>query len=117
MISGPPSVSCTNTLCPYPRPCRSDAPPRQHADQWAGTLEAQLTSQVRWRETVERMVADGATTFVELGPGSVLTGMAKRSAPGATVLSASTPDSLGAVVDAAREAGVDRKSTRLNSSP
>src|SRR3546814_9080395 len=32
--------------------------------------------------------------------------MAKRSAPGATVLSASTPDSLGAVVDAAREAGV-----------
>src|SRR3546814_16919185 len=104
MIRRPPRSPRTDTLFPYTTLFRSfmapaaerlaaalaattfanatvpvianvDALPRQHADQWAGTLEAQLTSQVRWRETVERMVADGVTTFVELGPGSVLTGM------------------------------------------
>ena len=59
-----------------------DALPHQHADQWADLLDQQLTSPVRWRESVERMVADGTTVFLELGPGAVLTGMAKRGAPG-----------------------------------
>ena len=36
-----------------------DALPHQHADQWADLLDQQLTSPVRWRESVERMVADG----------------------------------------------------------
>ena len=61
-----------------------DALPHQHADQWADLLDQQLTAPVRWRQTIERMVADGVDTFLELGPGSVLTGMAKRSAPGGT---------------------------------
>ena len=61
-----------------------DALPHQHADQWADLLDQQLTSPVRWRESVERMVADGTTVFLELGPGAVLTGMAKRGAPDAT---------------------------------
>ena len=61
-----------------------DALPHQHADQWADLLDQQLTAPVRWRESVERMVADGTTVFLELGPGAVLTGMAKRGAPDAT---------------------------------
>ncbi len=36
-----------------------DALPHQHADQWAGLLDTQLTAPVRWRQTVERMVDDG----------------------------------------------------------
>ena len=82
-----------------------DALPHQHADQWADLLETQLTAPVQWRQTVERMVADGVTTFLELGPGNVLTGMAKRSAPDGTAKAAGDPASLEAVVDAAKAAG------------
>src|SRR5690606_27825101 len=78
-----------------------DALPHQHADQWADLLEAQLTAQVRWRQTIERMVADGISLFVELGPGTVLTGVAKRQAPDGRAVSVSTPDGLDAVVEAA----------------
>jgi len=79
-----------------------DALPHQHADQWAELLAAQLTSAVRWRQTIDRMVADGITTFIELGPGSVLTGVAKRQAPGGTTRAAATPEALVAVVEAAQ---------------
>jgi [acyl-carrier-protein] S-malonyltransferase len=78
-----------------------DATPHQDGAGWAQRLDAQLTSTVRWRESVERMVTDGVTTFVELGPGSVLTGMAKRTAPDATAVAASGPDALDDVVAAA----------------
>lgn len=82
-----------------------DAVPHADGAGWAGRLEEQLTSPVRWQPSVARMVADGVTAFLELGPGSVLTGMAKRSAPDATVLAASDPSSLDAVVEAATAAG------------
>jgi len=44
-------------------------------------LIAQLTSPVRWTQIVQNMVADGATTFIEVGPGSVLQGLVKKIAP------------------------------------
>ena len=44
-------------------------------------LVAQLTSPVRWTQIVQNMVAAGATTFIELGPGSVLQGLVKKIAP------------------------------------
>ncbi|MDE5736220.1 MAG: [acyl-carrier-protein] S-malonyltransferase, partial [Bacteroidales bacterium] len=44
-------------------------------------LVAQLTSPVRWTEIVRNMVADGATEMIEVGPGSVLQGLAKKIAP------------------------------------
>ena len=44
-------------------------------------LIAQLTSPVRWTQIVQNMVADGATTFVEVGPGSVLQGLVKKIVP------------------------------------
>lgn len=45
-------------------------------------LSAQLTAPVRWTQTVQNMVADGATNFIEVGPGKVLQGLVKKIAPG-----------------------------------
>jgi [acyl-carrier-protein] S-malonyltransferase len=82
-----------------------DALPHQHADQWADLLDAQLTAPVRWRQTLEHMVTSGVTTFLELGPGAVLTGLAKRGAPDGTARAAAEPSALDAVLDAASAAG------------
>ncbi len=57
-------------------------------------LVRQVSSAVRWQESVERLVALGATTFVELGPGTVLSGLIRKIAKEATVLSVSDPESL-----------------------
>lgn len=53
-------------------------------------LIAQLTSPVRWTQTVINMVNAGATRFTELGPGNVLQGLIRKTAPGAEVSSASS---------------------------
>lgn len=44
-------------------------------------LIAQLTAPVRWTQSIQQMVADGATLFVEVGPGNVLQGLVKKIAP------------------------------------
>jgi [acyl-carrier-protein] S-malonyltransferase len=46
-------------------------------------LHRQLTSPVRWEESIRAMAADGATTFYEFGPGKVLQGLVRRILPGA----------------------------------
>jgi len=51
-------------------------------------LMAQLTSPVRWTQSVKNMVADGASVFVEAGPGKVLQGLIKKIEASATVESA-----------------------------
>lgn len=51
-------------------------------------LIAQLTSPVRWTQTIQNMVADGATHFTEVGPGTVLQGLVKKIAPGMEAVSA-----------------------------
>ena len=69
-----------------------DAAP--HTDGFAELLAAQLTSPVRWRQTVAGLVARGTSAFVELGPGTVLTNLGKRNAPGAELIAIATPDGL-----------------------
>jgi len=41
-------------------------------------LQDQLTHRVRWTESIQWMIAQGVTTFIELGSGTVLTGLLKR---------------------------------------
>ncbi|HJR24356.1 MAG TPA: hypothetical protein VJ804_02705, partial [Acidimicrobiales bacterium] len=81
-----------------------DAQPHRDGEGMAGRLEAQLTAPVRWSESVECMRAAGATTFVELGPGTVLTGVAKRANPDGTNLAVAEPKALEAVREAAAKA-------------
>lgn len=51
----------------------------------ARELAFQLTHPVRWVQCVEYMAAQGVTTFIEIGPGRVLTGLIKRIVPGAAL--------------------------------
>ena len=64
------------------------------------TVVAQVTGSVRWEESVRALLAQGFTRFIELGPGNVLTGMAKRTVSGAKTLSVSTPDDLDKLLTA-----------------
>ena len=41
-------------------------------------LEKQVSSSVKWQQTVERMIADGVDTFVEIGPGKTLSGFMRK---------------------------------------
>ena len=70
------------------------------AGEWPVLLERQLTSPVRWTGCVESLLAAGASTFVEVGPGAVLTGTIKRIHKDAARHSVMTPDQLDAVVTA-----------------
>jgi [acyl-carrier-protein] S-malonyltransferase len=54
------------------------ATPQQNVDEIRKNLIAQLTAPVRWTQSVEHMVADGANTFTEVGPGKVLQGLVKK---------------------------------------
>lgn len=55
-----------------------DGKPYTDVENIKSNLIAQLTSPVRWTQTVRNMAADGATEFVELGPGTVLQGLIKK---------------------------------------
>lgn len=55
-----------------------DAAPHTDPAEIKANLIAQLTAPVRWTQTVANMVADGATEFVELGPGKVLQGLVSK---------------------------------------
>lgn len=68
-------------------------------DDWAGLLGAQLTSPVRWRQTLHAIETAGANVFLELGPGTVLTGLVKRTLKGATKISVATPGDVDALLD------------------
>ena len=62
-----------------------DAKPHQHAREMPSLLEKQVWSPVQWVASVHRAQGEGATVFVEFGPGAVLTGLIKRILPHATV--------------------------------
>lgn len=68
-----------------------------HRDGWARLLSEQLVSPVRWRESLLTLAAMGATHFLELGPGTELSGMVKRTVTGAARANVATPDDLDAV--------------------
>jgi [acyl-carrier-protein] S-malonyltransferase len=65
-------------------------------------LVQQVSSPVRWEEVVRRLASEGVTTYVEVGPGTVLSGLVRKIHKEANVLSFGTPDHLGSIETAAR---------------
>ena len=55
-----------------------DALPHTNPDEIKANLIAQLTSPVRWTQSIRNMIADGADSFTECGPGKVLTGLIRK---------------------------------------
>lgn len=55
-----------------------DAKPHTDPEEIKANLIAQLTAPVLWTQIAQQMIADGATEFVELGPGAVLQGLVKK---------------------------------------
>ncbi|MFA5326100.1 MAG: ACP S-malonyltransferase [Bacteroidales bacterium] len=62
-----------------------DAKPHTNPQEIKANLLMQLTSPVRWTQSVINMISDGATCFTEIGPGSVLQGLVKKTAPDVSV--------------------------------
>jgi [acyl-carrier-protein] S-malonyltransferase len=76
-----------------------DAKPHDRGAEWTALLSAQLASPVRWKQCLLTLSGLGVTRFAELGPGGVLTGMAKRSIEGARTISVATPEELDKLVE------------------
>lgn len=72
------------------------AQPLASVDAIRTELAAQLTGSVRWTATVQWLADAGVTSFVEVGPGEVLSGLVKRAARGATRYSIGDPDGVRA---------------------
>lgn len=70
------------------------ARPLSTAQDVTEELAEQITSPVRWTDTIRYMVGQGVTTFVELGPKDVLTGLLKRIAPETTGIACGTVDGV-----------------------
>lgn len=75
-----------------------DAKPHHLGAEWTNLLSAQLSSPVRWRQSLLALQNAGVTDFAELGPGGVLSGMAKRTTDGRTI-SIATPDDLDKLLE------------------
>lgn len=77
-----------------------DAAPLTEGARVAEALVRQVTAPVRWEEVVLRLTHEGARTFVEVGPGRVLSGLIRRIVPDAQVLNVEDAASLATTVGA-----------------
>jgi [acyl-carrier-protein] S-malonyltransferase len=76
-----------------------DGQPYADADGWRDRSARHVAVPVRWREVQLTLAGLGATTFVEVGNGSMLAALAKRTVPDVAVVPMSTPDDLTALLE------------------
>jgi len=93
-----PELRALKTHAPrVPVVANVDAALKRDAQDAVDALVAQVSSPVRWEAVVQRLASEGVTTYVEVGPGTVLSGLVKRIHRGATVVSFGSPDDLAGV--------------------
>jgi [acyl-carrier-protein] S-malonyltransferase len=93
------ALSSTRFLLPdVPVVANVDARAHRGAGEWRSLLARQLTSPVRWRQSLATLGSLGTTCVVEVGPGAVLTALAKRALSGVMTISVSTPDHIDTLV-------------------
>ncbi len=80
------STTFSKPICPVYQNVNAKAVTKP--DEIKENLIAQLTSPVRWTQIAENMIADGGTTFIEVGPGTVLQGLIKKVKADAVTMSA-----------------------------
>jgi len=85
--------------CEVPVVSNVDALAHSDGGEWTSLLSAQLSSPVRWKHCLLTLGELGVTDFAELGPGGVLTGMAKRTLDGARTISVATPEELDKLIE------------------
>ena len=71
-----------------------DAIAYNDGDGWRERLAEHVSVPVRWRSSMDTLVAAGAGTFLEVGHGSMLAALAKRGAPDVTVQNISSPEDI-----------------------
>jgi [acyl-carrier-protein] S-malonyltransferase len=79
------ATSFNNPICPVYQNVTANAVNDPNAIKQ--NLIAQLTAPVKWTQSVQQMTVDGATYFIECGPGKVLQGLVKKISPTAEVMS------------------------------
>jgi len=77
-----------------------DGAPYSDGDGWRARLPQHVHVPVRWRTSMETMAALGATSFLEVGHGSMIAGLAKRTVPDVAVRGIATPADLDHLVEA-----------------
>ena len=75
---------------------------KPYEDDIASTLKMQMQSPVKWQETIENMIADGFTDFIEVGPGKTLCGLIKKISKEVNVYSVENAETLLETVEAVK---------------
>lgn len=79
--------------------CNIEASPVTDSGRVRELLARQVSGTVRWRETMERMIADGVDTFIEIGPGKTLSGFARKINREVTVKNVATVEDLNGLLE------------------
>jgi [acyl-carrier-protein] S-malonyltransferase len=93
-----PELRALKTAPPrVPVVANADAEPKRSAADAIEALVTQVSSPVRWEDVVRRLASEGVTTYVEIGPGTVLSGLVRKIHRDAAVANFGVPDDLAAI--------------------
>ena len=93
-----PELRALRTSDPHvPIVANVDGELKRRATDAVAALVAQVSAPVRWESVVQRLASEGVTTYVEVGPGTVLSGLVKKIHRGASITSFGGPEDLAGV--------------------